>query len=45
MTERERFDAAMKKILSMSKVELQRRLDAEKSEKKVPKKHGSEPTR
>jgi hypothetical protein len=33
MTEREKFDSAMKKILSVSKVELQRRLDAEKSAK------------
>lgn len=33
MTERENFDAAMKKILSVSKVELQRRLDAEKAAK------------
>jgi hypothetical protein len=33
MTEREKFDAAMKKILSVSKVELQRRLDAEKAAK------------
>jgi hypothetical protein len=30
MTERENFDRAMKKILSVSKIELQRRLDAEK---------------
>ena len=33
MTEREKFDAAMKKILSVSKVELQRRLEAEKRAK------------
>ncbi len=33
MTEHENFDAAMKKILSVSKVELQRRLDAEKTAK------------
>lgn len=33
MTERENFDAAMKKILSVSKIELQRRLDAEKAAK------------
>lgn len=33
MTEREKFDAAMKKILSVSKVELQRRLEAEKAAK------------
>ena len=33
MTDREKFDAAMKKILSVSKVELQRRLDAEKAAK------------
>jgi hypothetical protein len=33
MTESQKFDAAMKKILSVSKVELQRRLDAEKATK------------
>ena len=33
MTERERFDSAMKKILSVSKVELQRRLEVEKAAK------------
>jgi hypothetical protein len=33
MTEREKFDAAMKKILSVSKAELQRRLEAEKAGK------------
>ena len=33
MTERENFDRAMKKILSVSKAELQRRLDAEKAAK------------
>jgi hypothetical protein len=33
MTEREKFDAAMKKILSVSKVELQRRLEEEKKSK------------
>jgi hypothetical protein len=33
MTEREKFDAAMKKILSVSKEELQRRLEAEKKAK------------
>jgi hypothetical protein len=33
MTEREKFDRAMKKILSVSKVELQRRLAAEKAAK------------
>ena len=30
MSERENFDKAMKKILSVSKVELQRRLEEEK---------------
>lgn len=29
-TEKKKFDDAMKKILSVSKVELQRRIDAEK---------------
>jgi hypothetical protein len=33
MTDQERFDQAMKKILSVSKVELQRRLEAEKKAK------------
>ena len=33
MTDREKFEAAMKKILSVSKAELQRRLDAEKAAK------------
>ena len=33
MTEKQTFDAAMKKILSVSKVELQRRLEAEKKAK------------
>jgi hypothetical protein len=33
MTEGESFDAAMKKILSVSKEELQRRLEAEKKAK------------
>lgn len=33
MTESEKFDTAMKKILSVSKVELQRRLEAEKKTK------------
>jgi hypothetical protein len=37
MTEREKFDAAMKKILSVSKVELQRRLEEEKAAKINPK--------
>jgi hypothetical protein len=35
MTERDKFDAAMKKILSVSKQELQRRLEAEKAAKKA----------
>jgi hypothetical protein len=33
MTDGEKFDAAMKKILSVSKAELQRRLEAEKKAK------------
>ena len=33
MTDREKFEAAMKKILSVSKAELQLRLDAEKAAK------------
>jgi len=35
MTDSEKFDAAMKKILSVSKVELQRRLEAEKKDKSL----------
>jgi hypothetical protein len=35
MTEKETFDAAMKKILSVSKPELQRRIEAEKQAKKT----------
>jgi hypothetical protein len=37
MTERENFDKAMKKILSVSKAELQRRLEAEKAKKRTSK--------
>jgi hypothetical protein len=33
MTEKETFDAVMKKLLSVSKQELQRRLEAEKAAK------------
>jgi hypothetical protein len=33
MTEQEKFDQAMKKILSVSKQELQRRLEEEKRDK------------
>jgi hypothetical protein len=33
MTEREKFDATMKKVLSVSKQELQRRIEAEKKHK------------
>jgi hypothetical protein len=33
MTERDKFDATMKKILSVSKTELQRRIEAEKKSK------------
>jgi hypothetical protein len=40
MTEKEKFDATMKKILSVSKQELQRRLEAEKKAKSgSPPKH------
>jgi len=35
MTDKENLDSAMKKILSVSKVELQRRLNAEKAAKKA----------
>lgn len=37
MTDQERFDRTMKKILSVSKVELQRRLEAEKKAKTTNK--------
>lgn len=33
MTEQEKFDATMKKVLSVSKAELQRRLEEEKKAK------------
>ena len=36
MTDKEKFDQVMKKILSVSKVELQRRLEAEKQAKARP---------
>jgi len=39
MTERERFDATLKKVLSVSKAELQRRIDEEK--RKHPKSSAS----
>ncbi len=38
MTDKERLDAAMKKILLVSKTELQRRLEAEKKAKQARKK-------
>ena len=34
MTEKQAFDATMKKILSVSKQELQRRMEAEKTQRK-----------
>jgi hypothetical protein len=34
-TESEKFDATMKKVLSISKVELQKRLDVEKKSKPI----------
>jgi hypothetical protein len=37
MTEQEKFDATMKKILSVSKQELQRRLEVEKKAKAASK--------
>lgn len=44
MTEREKFDDAMKKILSVSKQELQRRIEQEKLLKIAqPKSHSSVP--
>ncbi len=42
MTEREKFDAAMKKILSVPKEELQRRLAAEKAAKAASSRASSE---
>jgi hypothetical protein len=35
MTDKQNLDAAMKKILSVSKTELQRRIDADKAAKKA----------
>jgi hypothetical protein len=35
MTEKETFDAVMKKVLSVSKTELQKRLNAEKKRKRA----------
>jgi hypothetical protein len=35
VTEREKFDAAMRKILSVSKEELQRRIEAERASKQA----------
>ena len=35
MTELEKFDATMKKILSVSKEELQRRIEAEKASRDI----------
>jgi hypothetical protein len=43
MTDKERLDAAMKKILSVSKEEIQRRIEAEKRVKEKPSQNG--PTR
>jgi hypothetical protein len=37
MTEKEKFDATMKKVLSVSKQELQRRLQEEKKTKAAAK--------
>jgi hypothetical protein len=34
-TESEKFDATMKKVLSVSKVELQRRIEEEKTQKQI----------
>jgi hypothetical protein len=36
MSEKDNFDAAMRKILKVSKTELQRRLEREKTEKRTP---------
>jgi hypothetical protein len=40
MTEREKFDSTMKKILSVSKEELKRRLEEEKKSKASSSSHG-----
>ena len=40
MTERETFDAAMKKVLSVSKQELQRRIEADKQRPRIGEKRG-----
>jgi hypothetical protein len=42
MTEAEKFDRAMKKILSVSKVELQKRLEAEKTNR-LPRQGANKP--
>jgi len=39
MTERENLDQAMRKILTVSKVELQRRIEAEKQSKTLTASH------
>jgi hypothetical protein len=39
MTEKQTFDAAMKKILSVSKTELQRRIEADKQSKTASASH------
>jgi hypothetical protein len=49
MTERQKFDATMQKILSVSKEELQRRLEAEKkikySSSRRDKPYAQDPTK
>jgi hypothetical protein len=44
MTNKENFDRAMRKILTVSKAELQRRLDAEKRQPRIGKKRGPKPS-
>jgi hypothetical protein len=42
MTERQNFEAGMKKILSVSKEELQRRMEAEKAAKQASSRASSD---
>lgn len=44
MTNKENFDKAIRKILTVSKAELQRRMDEEKNRPRVGKKRGPKPS-
>ena len=43
MTNKEQFDTAMRKVLSVSKVEMKQRIEAEKNTPRVGKKRGPKP--